>query len=569
MKTKVILIFLIVIALLITGCASRKDEAADEKTEATKEETKEEMKEEMKSEDKQEAPIMEKKKEEKEEILSDLSEREEAPASEAKKQDSRYNDERASRRSSNQTDSGNEDYATIAEGGFRNTFSYPLSTFSIDVDTASYANMRRYLNDGMLPPIDSIRVEEMINYFSYKYPQPDGMHPFSVNVEMSRCPWNNDNLLAVIGLKGEEIDKEDLPPSNLVFLLDVSGSMNNPDKLPLLKSAFRLLVKELDRDDRVSIVVYAGNAGIVLEGVRGDRDDIIIDAIDSLRPGGSTAGGQGIRLAYYLAEDYFIKGGNNRVIMATDGDFNVGLSTIEELENLIERKRETGVYLSMLGFGKGNLKDDKMETLADKGNGNYYYIDNLMEAEKVLVSEMGGTLHTIANDVKIQVEFNPAIISEYRLIGYENRALADEDFDDDTKDAGEIGSGHTVTAIYELVPAYGLEKGDSDLKYQTQKVTDSDEYMYIKLRYKQPQEGGSQLFDMAVTPNHYYNNPSVDYNFAAAVAEFGMLLRNSDHLAHASYDNVIELAKEGRGRDDNGYRAEFIRLARMARALAD
>ncbi|MDX1358551.1 MAG: von Willebrand factor type A domain-containing protein, partial [Clostridia bacterium] len=345
-----------------------------------------------------------------------------------------------------------EEYSGITENLFSNTVQSPLSTFSIDVDTASYSNSRRFIEDGIRPPEDAVRVEEFINYFTYDFRQPEGYVPFSLTTELSQCPWNPENYLAMVALQGKNINKEEMPLSNLVFLLDVSGSMNDPLKLPLLKSSFHLLVEQLGENDRVSIVVYAGASGVVLNGARGDQKDKIMEAINSLEAGGSTAGGAGIKLAYKIASKNYIHGGNNRVILATDGDFNVGVSSQSGLEKLIEEKREEGVFLSVLGFGTGNIKDNKMETLADKGNGNYSYIDCLAEAKKVLVNEMGGTLLTIAKDVKIQIEFNPAYVKEYRLVGYENRILQNDDFHDDSVDAGEIGAGHCVVAFYEVIP---------------------------------------------------------------------------------------------------------------------
>ncbi len=361
-----------------------------------------------------------------------------------------------------------EGYAAVNENGFRSVKANPLSTFSIDVDNASYSNIRRFINSGQLPPADAVRIEEMINYFRYEYPEPKGEHPFSVYTEMTVCPWNSRHQLLHIGLRGKSIEKTSLPPANLVFLIDVSGSMGVPNKLPLLKSAFGLLVNELRAEDRVAIVVYAGAAGLVLGSTPGDHKNAIMAAIDNLEAGGSTAGGEGLRLAYREAEKNFMKGGNNRIILATDGDFNVGESSNGGIERLVEEKRNLGVFMTVLGFGMGNIKDDKMEIIADKGNGNYSYIDNLQEARKVLVSEFGGTLFTIAKDVKFQLEFNPDKVESYRLIGYENRMLNEEDFNDDTRDAGEMGAGHNVTALYELVPAGSDERntGVDPLKYQ-------------------------------------------------------------------------------------------------------
>ncbi len=468
-----------------------------------------------------------------------------------------------------------EQYDLITENIFHNTLSTPLSTFSIDVDNASYSNIRRFLNDGQLPPKDAVRIEEMINYFKYDYPQPKGSRPFSINAEVSKCPWNNDNKLLLIGLQGKIIETEDLPPSNLVFLIDVSGSMNSPDKLPLVQSAFRLLVKQLRKKDRVSIVVYAGSAGLVLPSTPGNRKDEILDAIDRLSAGGSTAGGAGIQLAYNVAFENYKDGGNNRVILATDGDFNVGVSGDAELVRMIEEKRNKGVFLSVLGFGTGNLKDSKMEKLADKGNGNYSYIDNFDEAKKVFVGQLKGTLYTIAKDVKIQIEFNPAKVKSYRLIGYENRMLRKEDFHDDTKDAGELGSGHTVTALYEIVPEddEDVQLLDVDtLRYQKNKVKrfaeETNELLTIKLRYKEPDASTSQLMQFPLRDATLdFDETSDNFRWAAAVAEFGMLLRDSKFKGDASFRHVIRLASGAKGEDLEGYRSEFIKLVEKAKEL--
>ena len=462
-----------------------------------------------------------------------------------------------------------EGYAAINENGFKNVKNDPLSTFSIDVDNASYSNIRRFINMGELPPADAVRIEEMINYFKYDYPEPKGEHPFSVYTELAVCPWNNKHQLLHVGLRGKSIDKSSLPSSNLVFLIDVSGSMGDPNKLPLLKSAFSLLVNELRAQDRVAIVVYAGAAGLVLESTPGNMKEEILAAIDNLKAGGSTAGGAGLKLAYAQAEKNFIKGGNNRIILATDGDFNVGESSNGGMERLVEQKRELGVFITVLGFGMGNIKDDKMELIADKGNGNYSYIDNLQEARKVLVREFGGTLFTIAKDVKFQIEFNPAKVESYRLIGYENRLLNDEDFNDDTKDAGEMGSGHNVTALYELIPSGSDERIPSidPLKYQLSKSNDykenylSDEYLTIKLRYKKPDGNISMLLEKPV--KGYINDldeASDNLRFAAAVSEFGMILRNSEFKGNATLEGASRLAKSSRGNDEDGYRSELIRL---------
>jgi Ca-activated chloride channel family protein len=443
------------------------------------------------------------------------------------------------------------------------------------VDPASYANMRRFLNSGQLPPKDAVRIEELINYFDYAYAQPDDGRPFALHTEVAECPWNHSHRLARIGLKGKEIALDKLPPANLVFLLDVSGSMQSPDKLPLLKSAFKLLVNQLRPQDRVAIAVYASAEGLVLPSTPGSDKKTILEMLDKLEAGGCTAGAAGIQLAYRTARENFIKHGNNRVILATDGDFNVGVSSTSELIRMIEQKREEGIYLSVLGFGTGNLKDSRMEQLADKGNGNYAYIDNITEARKVLVSQMGGTLFTIAKDVKIQVEFNPAKVKAYKLIGYENRLLNKEDFNDDKKDAGELGSGHTVTALYEIIPAGSQEEvpGVDPLKYQQTKVSPtafkSAEMMTVKLRYKLPAENESKLISKVIMDrNGEMAEASEDFRFAAAVAEFGLLIRDSEFKGKASYGQVLALARGAKGQDKEGYRAEFIKLAETARLLA-
>ncbi|MBN1351706.1 VWA domain-containing protein [candidate division KSB1 bacterium] len=471
-------------------------------------------------------------------------------------------------------DFNTENYDLINENEFLMTRTNPLSTFSIDVDAASYANVRRFINDNRLPPKDAVRIEELINYFTYDYPQPEGKHPFSITTELSECPWQKTHHLLHIGLQGKKMDLEKLPPSNLVFLLDVSGSMDYPNKLPLLKSSFKLLVNQLRNLDRVSIVVYAGAAGCVLEPTPGDEKQKILDAIDRLQAGGSTAGGAGILLAYNKAKENFVKNGNNRVILATDGDFNIGVSSDAELVRLIEDKREAGIFLTVLGFGMGNYKDSRMEKLADKGNGNYAYIDNILEAKKVLVSEMGGTLFTIAKDVKIQIEFNPAKIQAYRLIGYENRKLQAEDFHDDKKDAGELGAGHSVTALYELIPVgvkVDLPKVD-DLKYQQSKISDeaasSDELLTIKLRYKQPDESTSKLIEQGLADNLIKPNKTSDnFRFSSAVAGFGMLLRDSEFKGDLTFEEVARLAKNALGEDKQGYRHEFLKLVEKSELL--
>lgn len=469
-----------------------------------------------------------------------------------------------------------ESYDHIQENRFISVKNEALSTFSIDVDKASYANVRRFLHDGQLPPVDAVRTEELINYFEYDYPEPSDEHPFTVTTTLSTCPWNEGNQLVHIGLKGKSLDLKNAPANNLVFLLDVSGSMSSSDKLPLLKSSLSMLVDNMRGEDKIAIVVYAGAAGIALPSTSARKKDKILSALDRLSAGGSTAGGEGLRLAYQIAEQSFIKQGNNRVIMATDGDFNVGESSDEAMIRLIEKKRKTGVFLSVLGFGTGNYKDSKMEKIANKGNGNYAYIDNLLEAKKVLVNEMSGTLYTIAKDVKLQIEFNPYYVQSYRLIGYENRLLDKEDFNDDTKDAGELGAGHTVTALYELIPKSSENVGTTArvdlLKYQekahTQVAKSSGEIMTIKLRYKLPKSNKSQLLEHPV-PNKpkTWDSSSDDFRFAATIAAFGMLLRDSQFKGTSCFKHIISSAKAAKGKDENGYRAEFIRLAELAELL--
>lgn len=466
-----------------------------------------------------------------------------------------------------------EEYGRIGENPFLETVRNPLSTFSIDVDRAAYSNVRRFLSENQRPPRDAVRIEEMVNYFSYDYPDPSADAPFSLTTEIAGCPWNEKNRLLLIGLQGRRIDTADLPPGNLVFLIDVSGSMQDANKLPLVQSALHLLVDQLRPRDRVAIVAYAGSAGLVLPSTDGGEKGTIHDAIEQLEAGGSTAGGEGIVLAYKVARENFVEGGNNRVILATDGDFNVGVSSDGELERLIEEKRRSRISLSVLGFGTGNVKDSKMELLADKGNGNYAYIDTIQEARKVFVRELGATLTTIAKDVKLQIEFNPAKVRAYRLIGYENRLLRAEDFHDDAKDAGEMGAGHSVTALYELVPP------DSDqvlpavdpLKYQKATVPEavSPELLTLKLRYKEPDGEASRLLTEpvldATTP---IAAASDNLRFAAAVAELGLLLRESPHKGEASYDQVADMASQALGGDPDGDRAGFLRMVQAASRLA-
>jgi Ca-activated chloride channel family protein len=469
----------------------------------------------------------------------------------------------------------NESYAEINENGFLAPWKNPYSTFSIDVDAASYSNMRRFINRGQLPPADAVKVEELINYFSYDYDGPKNRHPFAVNHEVSVAPWNPKHQLVHIGLQGEKIETDNLPAANLVFLLDVSGSMNAPDKLPLLKKSLKLLVNEMRPEDKVAIVVYAGAAGEVLPSTSGKDKEKILAALENLSAGGSTAGGAGIKLAYKIARKNFIEDGNNRIILATDGDFNVGASSDKAMEDLIEEKRNEGVFLTVLGFGTGNYKDSKMEILADKGNGNHAYIDNILEAKKVLVNEFGGTLFTIAKDVKIQVEFNPNTVQAYRLIGYENRKLNDEDFNNDKKDAGELGAGHTVTALYEIIPV-GVEsnfKPLDELKYQQtepRKTTgNTTDLMTVKLRYKKPDGDKSILLEQVIkTGVVSLDKSSENFRWSAAVAGFGMLLRDSEFKNDLKYKDVIALARSARGADEQGYRSELIKLIETAELLA-
>lgn len=470
-------------------------------------------------------------------------------------------------------ESRGERYGKIEENPFLETSRAPLSTFSIDVDTASYANVRRYLNNGNLPPPDAVRIEELINYFEYDYPQPIGNVPFSVNTEVAACAWNEQHKIVSIGLQGKKISLDGVPPSNLVFLIDTSGSMNDADKLPLLKESFRILINQLTDKDRIAIVTYAGSSGLALPSTPTDKKGEILAALDNLQSGGSTNGGQGIQLAYQIAQENFIPNGNNRVILATDGDFNVGLTGDEELVKLIEQKRQSNIFLSVFGFGTGNINDSMMEKLADKGNGNYSYIDSQEEAKKALGSQIAGTLYTIAKDVKIQVEFNPAKVAGYRLIGYENRLLADRAFNDDKKDAGEIGAGHSVTALYEIVPAgQKVENtGVDELKYGKVEPSDtkfSSELLTVKLRYKEPKETESRLLTQGLMDKDILIvNASDNLKFASAVAEFGLLLRNSRFKAQSGFQNAADLAMSAKGSDLKNYRAEFLELTGKAKRL--
>jgi Ca-activated chloride channel homolog len=465
-----------------------------------------------------------------------------------------------------------ERYAEINENPFFETARAPLSTFSIDVDTAAYSNVRRYLKDGQMPPKDAVRIEEMVNYFDYNYPQPVGDVPFSVNTEVAITPWNTKNRLVKIGLQGKKVSLDNTPAANLVFLVDVSGSMNSPDKLPLLKDGLRMMVNQLKPNDRVAITVYAGSSGLVLPSTPVSRKGDIIAALDQLEAGGSTNGGEGIRLAYRIAASNFIKGGNNRVILATDGDFNVGTTSDAELVSLVEEKRNSGVFLSVLGFGTGNLNDSMMEKLSNKGNGNYAYIDSRDEARKALGEQVAGTLYTIAKDVKIQVEFNPAKVAGYRLIGYENRLLADRDFDDDKKDAGEIGAGHSVTALYEIVPAgQKVDNGGIELKYSKYEPTGASfggELATVKLRYKEPDGETSKLLSMGVLDNAVaVEAASEDLRFAAAVVQFGLVLRDSRYKGNASFASIRSLASNALGGDARERRSEFLDLINRAASI--
>jgi len=469
-------------------------------------------------------------------------------------------------------------YDALVENPFRTVKDHPLSTFSIDVDTASYANVRRFLlQEGRLPPPDAVRIEELVNYFDYDYAGPEDDVPFAAHIEVAGCPWKSGHRLVRVALKGKEFPDEQRPPSNLVFLLDVSGSMNSPDKLPLLKQGMKLLAEQLGENDRVAIVVYAGSQGLVLPSTPGTEQETILGALERLQAGGSTNGGAGIDLAYRIAQENFVEGGVNRVLLCTDGDFNVGTTSTGELVRMVEERATAGVFLSVLGFGRGNLNDAMMEHISNKGNGNYAYIDGVTEARKVLVEQMGGTLVTIAKDVKIQIKFNPAQVAAYRLIGYENRILAAEDFDDDKKDAGEIGAGHTVTALYEVVPA-GMEVDlptVDPLEFQPRAVEEQldealrDKLMILKLRYKAPDGDTSELLEFPVVDGGKgFSAASPEMQFASAVAAFGMLLRGSEHKGTATYDAVLEIAASAKGPDLHGYRAEFLDMVRRAKSLA-
>lgn len=467
-----------------------------------------------------------------------------------------------------------EEYSHNAENRFKSPVKDPLSTFSIDVDAASYSNIRRFINQGEMPPKDAVRIEEMINYFNYNYPKPTENDPVRITTEVGICPWNKTHRLVQIGLKAREIESKNLPASNFVFLIDVSGSMFGPTRLELVKSSLRLLVNNLREKDRVAIVTYCGDARVALPSTPGNEKQKIKDALETLTAGGSTAGSAGIKEAYRIAQKNFIAQGNNRIILCTDGDFNVGASSETELENLIESKRKSGIFLTVLGYGMGNYKDSKMQILAQKGNGNHAYIDNIQEANKVLVNEFGSTMYAVAKDVKLQVEFNPAKVQSYRLVGYETRILNNEDFNDDTKDAGEMGAGHTVTALYEIIPTgiSGNIPGSIDpLKYQTEtnintQTSNSSELLTVKLRYKTPEEEKSKKIEKSVT-DMGKDNVSPDFRFASAVAMFAQLLKDSDFKGEATYDKVIETANKGLSFDPEGYRAEFVRLVQSAKGL--
>ncbi len=463
-----------------------------------------------------------------------------------------------------------ESYSKVNENDFRLVAANPLSTMSVDVDRASYSNMRRFVNSGYNPPTDAVRIEEMINYFSYNYPQPTGDAPIAINTELTSCPWDKEHKLLRVGIQARKANTDNLPPSNLVFLIDVSGSMAEDNKLPLLIEGLKLLVNNLRPIDKVAIVTYAGNAGLVLPSTNGSKKQDMLDALDRLSAGGSTAGGAGIMLAYKVAQENFIEGGNNRVILATDGDFNVGVSNDNELEELISKKRSTGVYLTCLGVGTGNYKDSKMETLADKGNGNYSYLDDINEARKVLISEFGGTLFTVAKDVKAQIEFNPTRVASYRVVGYENRMLNNEDFKDDKKDAGDMGTGHTVTILYEIIPA-GVQckhiRSNDSLKYQVVAPTTSTELATVKFRYKKPDENNSKEIQHIIPDvTTEWDNTSDNTRFPAAVAIFGMVLSDSKYATNTSYDEAIKIAKGAMDNDKDGYREEFVKLVKKARS---
>ncbi len=468
-----------------------------------------------------------------------------------------------------------EEYDKIVENTFKGVKEQPVSTFSIDVDNAAYSNVRRFINHNNLPPKSAVRIEEMINYFNYDYPQPTAEHPFSINTEIAAAPWNTQHHLIHIGLQGKNLGYETKNPSNLVFLIDASGSMSSDNKLPLLKKGLKILLDELDDNDRVAIVAYAGAAGLVLPSTKASNKNTILSALQSVESGGSTAGGEGIGLAYKIAKENMFEGGNNRVILATDGDFNLGVTSTGSLVELIEEKRKDNIYLTICGLGMGNYKDGRMEQISNAGNGNYFYIDNILEAEKVFSKEMQANLFTIAKDVKIQIEFNPNTVKAYRLIGYENRMLAKEDFDNDAKDAGELGAGHTVTAIYEVILNGSTSEQKiheaADLKYQTVvQATNSADLMTVKFRYKKPKADKSILIEQVLAKGRIpaIEATSDNFRFSAAVAGFGMLLRDSEFKGNCTYETMIDLANASRAEDSNGYRSEFIQLVKKTAMLS-
>ena len=466
-----------------------------------------------------------------------------------------------------------ETYKEIKENSFVAVAQQPVTTFSADVDRAAYANVRRIIGYGQIPPKDAVRIEEMVNYFDYDYPAPEegSVSPLRVSPELAPAPWNPNHLLLRIGLQAKKIDLAQAPPSNIVFLIDVSGSMDEENKLPLLQSSFKLLLGQLRPDDKIAIVTYANGTKVALPSTSVKDKEKIIKVLDNLYASGGTSGGRGIQLAYEQAQKSFIKNGNNRIILATDGDFNIGINNTTDLEKFIEKQRESGIYMSVLGFGMGNYRDDMAETIADKGNGNYAYIDNITEAKKVLVNELSGTLFAVAKDVKLQLEFNPKYVKEYKLIGYENRMLANEDFTNDKKDAGEIGAGHTITALYELVPSDG--KVAQSLRYQSQELNEKgkgNELGFLKIRYKDPKVKDAKSVEITeplVFNKKALKETSTDYRFAASVAEFGILLRDNSNKANATYDQVIELAEGAIGKDPEGYRKEFVRLVKSVKML--
>jgi Ca-activated chloride channel family protein len=466
------------------------------------------------------------------------------------------------------------EYNKIEDNPFKSAQKEPLSTFSIDVDNASYSQVRYNIERGQLPQKDVVRIEEMINYFDYEYKQPTGEHPFTINTELASCPWNPQNKLVHIGLQGKTLDYQNLKPSNLVFLIDISGSMDEENKLPLVKKSMAVLLNELSEKDKVSIVVYAGSEGLALPATPANQKDKIMEALDNLKAGGGTAGGKGITLAYKIAEENLIKGGNNRIILCSDGDFNVGVSSTAELVRMVEEKRKLDIYLTICGFGMGNYKDGRLEDVAKNANGNYFYIDNLQEAQKVFAKEMRANMFTIAKDVKIQVEFNPKWVQAYRLIGYENRVMANEDFNDDKKDAGELGAGHTVTALYEIVPV-GVKSEyfpkTDDLKYQQNQLSNqsqTNELMTVKFRYKPLKKEESVLITQTIEKNAQdWESTSDNFRFSASVASFGMILRESPYKGKSNYEQILSMARGSKGKDDNGYRSDFIQMVESAKML--